>query len=163
VIVEVGSALAYRGISLQSAYCASKHAIQGLVGYPRPLQRARDDGASARMNTPQFSWVKSRLARKPQPVPPIYQLEVGAEAILFIARHAWREIYVGFPTVEATIDDKIAPCFTDKYLAKTAMTRNRQKSPSRRTGQDTCGPLYRTNTAHMAPLTINRFRRSPLL
>jgi hypothetical protein len=70
------------------------------------------------MNTPQFSWVKSRLPREPQPVPPIYQPEVGAEAIVFAARNPRREMYVGYPTVEAMIGDKVAPGLADRYLAK---------------------------------------------
>jgi hypothetical protein len=70
------------------------------------------------MNTPQFSWVKSRLQRKPQPVPPIYQPEVGADAVLFAAHNDRREIYVGYPTVEAIVGDKIAPGFADWYLAR---------------------------------------------
>src|SRR5438045_6473028 len=92
-IVQVGSALAYRGIPLQAAYCGAKHAIQGFTESLRC--ELLHDKSNVRvtmvqlpaMNTPQFSWVKSRLPRKPQPVPPIYQPEVGAEAILFAAHH----------------------------------------------------------------------------
>jgi NAD(P)-dependent dehydrogenase (short-subunit alcohol dehydrogenase family) len=124
VIVQVGSALAYRGIPLQSAYCGAKHAIQGFVDSLR--SELIHDKSSVRVtmvqlpaiNTPQFSWVKSRLPRKPQPVPPIYQPEVAAEAILFAARNDRREMYVGYPTVEAIVGDKIAPGLADKYLAK---------------------------------------------
>jgi NAD(P)-dependent dehydrogenase (short-subunit alcohol dehydrogenase family) len=124
VIVQVGSALAYRGIPLQSAYCAAKHAIQGFNDSLR--SELIHDGSRVRVtmvqlpaiNTPQFSWVKSRLPRKPQPVPPIYQPEVAAEAILFAAHNDRREMYVGYPTVEAIVGDKIAPGFADKYLAK---------------------------------------------
>lgn len=123
VIVEVGSALAYRGIPLQSAYCASKHAIQGFFDSLRC--ELIHDGSNVRvtmvqlpaMNTPQFSWVKSRLRGKPRPVPPIYQPEVGANAIFFAAHHARREMYVGFPTVEAIVGNKLAPGLLDKYLA----------------------------------------------
>jgi len=124
VIVQVGSALAYRGIPLQSAYCAAKHAIQGFVDSLRC--ELLHDKSNVRvtmvqlpaMNTPQFSRIKSRLPRKPQPVPPIYQPEVGAEAILFAAHNDRREMYVGYPTVEAIVGDKIASGFADKYLAK---------------------------------------------
>src|SRR2546423_7161853 len=109
VIIQVGSALAYRGIPLQSAYSAAKHAIQGFVDSLRC--ELLHDKSNVRvtmvqlpaMNTPQFSWVKSRLPRKPQPVPPIYQPEVGAEAILFAAHNDRREMYVGYPTVEAIV------------------------------------------------------------
>lgn len=124
VIIQVGSALAYRGIPLQSAYCAAKHAIQGFCDSLR--SELIHDKSNVRvtmvqlpaMNTPQFSWVKSRLPRKPQPVPPIYQPEIGAEAVLFAAHNDRREMYVGYPTVEAIIGDKIAPGFADWYLAR---------------------------------------------
>src|SRR5919106_925162 len=124
VIIQVGSALAYRGIPLQSAYCAAKHAIQGFNDSLR--SELIHDNSNVRvkmvqlpaMNTPQFSWVKSRLPRKPQPVPPIYQPEIGAEAILFAAHNDRREMYVGYPTVQAIVGDKIAPGFADWYLAR---------------------------------------------
>lgn len=123
-IVQVGSALAYRGIPLQSAYCAAKHAIQGFLDSLR--SELIHDKSNVRvtmvhtpaMNTPQFSWVKSRLPRKPQPVPPIYQPEIGAEAVLFAAHNDRREMYVGYPTVQAIVGDKIAPGFADWYLAR---------------------------------------------
>jgi NAD(P)-dependent dehydrogenase (short-subunit alcohol dehydrogenase family) len=124
VIVQVGSALAYRGIPLQSAYCAAKHAIQGFNDSLR--SELLHDKSKVRvtmvqlpaMNTPQFSWVKSRLPRKPQPVPPIYQPEIGADAVLFAAHNDRREMYVGYPTVEAIVGDKISPGLADWYLAR---------------------------------------------
>lgn len=135
VIVQVGSALAYRGIPLQSAYCAAKHAIQGFCDSLR--SELIHDGSSVRVamvqlpaiNTPQFSWVKSRLPRKPQPVPPIYQPEVAAEAILFAARNDRRELYVGYPTVEAIVGDKIAPGLADRYLAKNGYDSQQTDEP----------------------------------
>jgi NAD(P)-dependent dehydrogenase (short-subunit alcohol dehydrogenase family) len=141
VIVQVGSALAYRGIPLQSAYCAAKHAIQGFHDSLR--SELIHDKSNVRvtmvqlpaMNTPQFSWVKSRLPRKPQPVPPIYQPEIGADAVLFAAHHDRREMYVGYPTVEAIIGDKIAPGFADWYLARNgydAQQTNEPVEPDRR-------------------------------
>lgn len=141
VIVQVGSALAYRGIPLQSAYCAAKHAIQGFHDSLR--SELIHDNSNVRvtmvqlpaMNTPQFSWVKSRLPRKPQPVPPIYQPEIGAEAVLFAAHNDRREMYVGYPTVEAIIGDKIAPGFADWYLARNgydAQQTNEPVEPDRR-------------------------------
>jgi NAD(P)-dependent dehydrogenase (short-subunit alcohol dehydrogenase family) len=124
VIVQVGSALAYRGIPLQSAYCGAKHAIQGFVDSLRC--ELLHDKSNVRvsmvqmpaLNTPQFSWVKSRLPRKPQPVPPIFQPEVAAEAILLAAHEDRPEIYVGWPTVKAIVGNKIAPRFADWYLAR---------------------------------------------
>jgi NAD(P)-dependent dehydrogenase (short-subunit alcohol dehydrogenase family) len=134
-VVQVGSALAYRGIPLQSAYCAAKHAIQGFTESLRC--ELIHDKSNVRvtmvqlpaMNTPQFSWVKSRLPRKPQPVPPIYQPEVGAEAILFAAHNDRREMYVGYPTIEAIIGDKIAPGFADWYLARNGYDAQQTREP----------------------------------
>ena len=135
VIVQVGSALAYRGIPLQSAYCAAKHAIQGFHDSLR--SELLHDNSQVRvtmvqlpaMNTPQFSWVKSRLPRKPQPVPPIYQPEIGADAVLFAARNDRREIYVGYPTVAAIVGDKIAPQFGDWYLANAGYEAQQTSEP----------------------------------
>ena len=123
IIVQVGSALAYRGIPLQSAYCAAKHAIRGFTDSVRC--ELIHDGSNVKitmvqmpaLNTPQFDWVKSRLPRKPQPVPPIYQPEVAAEAI-FAAHHNRREWFVGGSTVMAIVGNKIAPGFGDWYLAQ---------------------------------------------
>ena len=123
-IVQVGSALAYRGIPLQSAYCAAKHAIQGFCDSLR--SELLHDGSRVRLcmvqlpalNTPQFSWVKSRLPRKPQPVPPIFQPEVAARAIVWAAHHDRREVFVGWPTVKAIVGDKIVPGYADRYLAR---------------------------------------------
>jgi NAD(P)-dependent dehydrogenase (short-subunit alcohol dehydrogenase family) len=140
-IVQVGSALAYRGIPLQSAYCAAKHAIQGFHDSLR--SELIHDKSNVRvtmvqlpaMNTPQFSWVKSRLPRKPQPVPPIYQPEIGAEAVLFAAHNDRREMYVGYPTVEAIIGDKIASGLGDWYLGRNgyeAQQTNEPVEPHRR-------------------------------
>jgi NAD(P)-dependent dehydrogenase (short-subunit alcohol dehydrogenase family) len=125
VIVQVGSALAYRGIPLQAAYCASKHAIQGFCDslhceliHDRSNVRLTMVQMPA-LNTPQFGWVKSRLPRKAQPVPPIYQPEVAADAIVWAAHHPRRELEVGLPTVEAIVGDSIAPGWLDRYLART--------------------------------------------
>jgi NAD(P)-dependent dehydrogenase (short-subunit alcohol dehydrogenase family) len=124
VIVEVGSALAYRGIPLQAAYCGAKHALQGFVDSLR-CELLHDKSAVRitmvqlpALNTPQFSWVKSRLPRKPQPVPPIFQPEVAAEAILWAAHHDRPELYVGWPTIKAIVGNKIAPRFADWYLSR---------------------------------------------
>jgi NAD(P)-dependent dehydrogenase (short-subunit alcohol dehydrogenase family) len=124
VIVQVGSALAYRGIPLQAAYCGAKHAIEGFTDslrcellHDRSKVRVTAVHLPA-LNTPQFSWVKSRLPRKAQPVPPIFQPEVAAEAIYWAAHHPRRELYVGWPTVKAIVGNKIAPQFADWYLAR---------------------------------------------
>ena len=124
-IVQVGSALAYRGIPLQSAYCAAKHAIQGFCDslhceliHDKSRVRLTMVQMPA-LNTPQFGWVKSRLPRKAQPVPPIFQPEVAAEAIVWAAHHDRRSLMVGWPTVEAIVGNKIAPGLLDAYLART--------------------------------------------
>ena len=125
VIVQVGSALAYRGIPLQAAYCAAKHAVQGFCD--SFWCELLHDNSNVKvtmvqmpaLNTPQFGWVKSRLPRKAQPVPPIFQPEVAAEAIYFAAHNPRREFYVGLPTVKAIVADKIAPGLLDRYLART--------------------------------------------
>ena len=124
VIVQVGSALAYRGIPLQAAYCGAKHAIQGFMDALRC--ELLHDGSKVQvtmlqmpaLNTPQFGWVKSRLPRKAQPVPPIYQPEVAAAAIVQAAHHPRREFYVGFSTVKAIISNKLVPGIADWYLAR---------------------------------------------
>src|SRR5690242_2432009 len=124
IIVQVGSALAYRGIPLQSAYCGAKHAIQGFTESVRcELIHDRSNVKITMvqmpaLNTPQFDWVKSRLPRKPQPVPPIYQPEVAADAIVHAAHHYRREWYVGASTAVVIAGNKIAPGFGDWYLAQ---------------------------------------------
>ncbi|HEX8598273.1 MAG TPA: SDR family oxidoreductase [Chloroflexia bacterium] len=124
-IVQVGSALAYRGIPLQSAYCGAKHAIQGFTESVRAElihEKSKVKIAMVQMpalNTPQFGWVKSRLPHKAQPVPPIYQPEVAAEAIYWAAHHDRRHLYVGLSTIIAIWGDKIAPGVGDLYLGKT--------------------------------------------
>src|SRR5438067_1857110 len=125
VIVQVGSALAYRGIPLQSAYCAAKHAVQGFCDSLRCELLHDKSGVRLTMvqlpalNTPQFGWVKSRLPRKAQPVPPIFQPEVAAEAVYFAAHNPRREFYIGLPSVKAIVANKIAPGLLDYILART--------------------------------------------
>lgn len=124
-IVQVGSALAYRSIPLQSAYCGAKHAINGFTDALRSeLLHDRINGHLTTvhlpaLNTPQFDWVKSRLPNKPQPVPPIFQPEVAARGIYWAAHHRRRELFVGFPTVKAIVANKFFPGYLDRYLAKT--------------------------------------------
>ena len=123
-IVQVGSALAYRGIPLQAAYCGAKHAIQGFCDSLRAELLHDRSGVRVTMvqlpamNTPQFDWVKSRLPKRAQPVPPIYQPEVAAEAIVWASEHNRREVYVGASTEVAIIGNKVAPGAGDAYLAR---------------------------------------------
>jgi NAD(P)-dependent dehydrogenase (short-subunit alcohol dehydrogenase family) len=126
VIVQVGSALAYRGIPLQSAYCAAKHAVQGFCDSLRA--ELLHDKSNLRLtmvqlsafNTPQFGWVKSRLPRRAQPVPPIFEPEVAADAIYFAAHHPRREFIVGWPALKTIYGNKIAPWYADRLLARMA-------------------------------------------
>lgn len=135
VIIQVGSALAYRGIPLQAPYCAAKFAIRGFCDALRA--ELIHDKKKIRIcivempavNTPQFSWVRSRLPQKAQPVPPIFQPEVAADAIVFAAVHNRREIYVGFPTVKAILANKIAPGLVDHYLGHTGYKSQQTSQP----------------------------------
>ena len=134
-IVQVGSALAYRGIPLQSAYCAAKHAVQGFMDSLRCELLHEKSGVTVTsvhlpaVNTPQFDWVKSRLEHRAQPVPPVYQPEVAADGIHWAAHHRRREVWVGLPTVGAILGDRIAPALLDRYLAATGV--ESQQTPER--------------------------------
>lgn len=124
-IVQVGSALAYRSIPLQSAYCGAKHGIAGFTDSIRcELVHDRSNVHITMvnmpaLNTPQFSWVKSRLKHKAQPVPPIYQPEVAARAIYWAAHHRRRELQVGGTTWMAVTGQKFIPGLLDQYLGRT--------------------------------------------
>jgi short-subunit dehydrogenase len=134
-IVQVGSALAYRGIPLQAAYCGAKHAIQGFCDSLRSELLHDKSGVRVTMvqlpamNTPQFDWVKSRLRNRAQPVPPIYQPEVAANAIVWASEHNRREIYVGVSTEEAIIGNKLAPGAGDWYLARNGYESQQTSEP----------------------------------
>jgi NAD(P)-dependent dehydrogenase (short-subunit alcohol dehydrogenase family) len=142
IIVQVGSALAYRGIPLQSAYCGAKHAVQGFTESVRcELLHDRSNVRVSMvqlpaLNTPQFSWVRSRLPREPQPVPPIYQPEVAADAIVWAARHYRRELFVGAPTVATIIADRLVPGILDRYLGRTGYDSQQTSEPAGRDRPD---------------------------
>lgn len=135
-IVQVGSALAWRGIPLQAPYCASKHAIDGFTESLRAElmhDRSKVKVSIAHMpgmNTPQFEWVRSRLPRKTQPVPPIFQPEVAADAIHWAAHHDRAILYVGFPTVKAVAGERTSPRLLDFYLARTGFASQQTDEPS---------------------------------
>jgi NAD(P)-dependent dehydrogenase (short-subunit alcohol dehydrogenase family) len=126
VIVQVGSALGERSIPLQSAYCGAKHAINGFTSSLR-CELLHDKSnikvtvvQMPAVNTPQFSWVRSRLPHQPQPVPPIYQPEVAARAVVFAADHPGRRQYwVGGTTAATILANRAAPGLLDRYLART--------------------------------------------
>ncbi len=134
-IVQVGSALAYRGIPLQSAYCGAKHAIEGFTESVRT--ELFHDGSNVHItmvqmpavNTPQFGWVKSRLPRQAQPVPPIYQPEVAAEAVYWAAHHRRREVDVGLSSAVTIWGNKFFPGIGDHYLGKTGYKSQQTEEP----------------------------------
>src|SRR3954452_2059000 len=147
VIVQVGSALAYRSIPLQSAYCGSKHAI---VGFPASLRcELIHDGSHVRvtavhmpaLNTPQFGWVRSRLPRRAQPVPPIFEPEVAARAILHVAKHPRRELFVGGPTLLAVWGQKFLPNVLDWYLGKSGYDAQQTREPRPNRADNIDAPL----------------------
>jgi len=120
VIIQVGSALAYRSIPLQSAYCGAKHALRGFTDSIRSEllhDRSRVRISMVQLpgvNTPQFEWARTSIARHPQPVGPVYQPEVAASAIVWAAKHRRREIYVGWPAAVTIVLNKLLPGFFDK-------------------------------------------------
>ncbi|MBV9310987.1 MAG: SDR family oxidoreductase [Solirubrobacterales bacterium] len=126
-IVQVGSALAYRGIPLQAPYCGAKHAIKGMFESVRCELRNRGSHIHMTMvqlpglNTPQFDHCLSRMPRHPQPVKPIFQPEVAARAIYWAAHHRRAQLYVGFPTLYTILGNKMAPWLAERYLARTAV------------------------------------------
>lgn len=134
-IIQVGSALAYRGIPLQSAYCGAKHAINGFTDSLRTELLNEKSAIRVSMvelpaiNTPQFTWVKSRLPHRAQPVPPIYQPEVPARAIYIAAHARRREWLLGWPTYRAIWGNMIAPGLADRYLAKNGIASQQTSEP----------------------------------
>jgi NAD(P)-dependent dehydrogenase (short-subunit alcohol dehydrogenase family) len=136
-IVQVGSALAYRGIPLQSAYCAAKHAVQGFCDSLRTELLHEGNHIHLTMvqlpalNTPQFEWVKSRLPGRAQPVPPIYRPEVAADAIVWASHRRQREVIVGWPSVVSIMGNKVAPGLADRYLSRTGYASQQTSEPER--------------------------------
>ena len=128
VIVQVGSALAYRAIPLQAPYCAAKHALRGFTDalrcellHDRSNVRVTMVHLSA-FNTPQFDWALNLVGKRPMPVPPIFQPELAAEAIVWAARHQRREVFVGWPAIKAVTANKLMPGVLDSLLAKQGYT-----------------------------------------
>jgi len=137
IIIQVGSALAHRSIPLQAAYCASKHAIMGF--HESLLSELIHDGSRVRatmvqmpaMNTPQFDWAKNRMPHRTQPVPPIFQPEVGADAVHHAVRHdVGREFLVAWPTVKAVLGEKVVPGYIDRKLGKTGYQGEQTPEPA---------------------------------
>lgn len=145
VIVQVGSALAYRAIPLQAPYCAAKHALRGFTDSLRT--ELLHDGSNIHLtmvhlsafNTPQFDWALNLVGKRPMPVPPIFQPELAAEAIVWAARHRRREVFVGWPAVKAVTGNKIIPRWLDRVLAEKGYTGQITSEPL---PPDACANLY---------------------
>jgi len=168
-IVLVGSALAYRGIPLQSAYCGSKHAIKGFFESVRT--ELLHEGSKVRIsmvelpavNTPQFDHCRTRMSKQPQPVPPIYQPEVAADAIAWAAQSGEREVYVGAPTWKTIWGERIAPGLADRYLAKNGIKSQLADQPVNGDRPDNLfAPVEGDRGAH-GQFEEGTRRRSPLL
>ena len=137
VIVQIGSGLAYRSVPLQAAYCGAKAAARGFTDALRC--ELIHDGSHVRVamvhlpavNTPQFTWVRSRMPRAMQPLPPVYQPEVAAMAIAWAAEHPRRELFVGWQTVLGVLGQRIAPGLMDRYLASRAWAGQMSDDPAR--------------------------------
>jgi NAD(P)-dependent dehydrogenase (short-subunit alcohol dehydrogenase family) len=135
VVVQIGSSLAYRGIPLQSAYCGAKHAIQGFTESVRC--ELLHDGSKIHLtmvqlpalNTPQFTMARNRLPRHPMPVPPIYQPEVAADAIVWASEHRRREVWVGASTPPVIIGNALVPTAADHFLARTGFDSQQSEMP----------------------------------
>jgi NAD(P)-dependent dehydrogenase (short-subunit alcohol dehydrogenase family) len=134
-IVQVGSALAYRAIALQSAYCAAKFACRGFTDALRVELMQEKSRIHLTMvhlsafNTPQFEWARTRMGCQPQPMPPIYQPEVAARGIVWAAYHRRREVYVGFPALKAVYGNKLLPGFADWVLSRQSYDSQRSDQP----------------------------------
>ena len=135
-IVQVGSALAFRAIPLQAPYCGAKYALRGFLEALRA--ELLHDGKHVHVtavhlsafNTPQFDWSRSKLPRQPQPVPPIFQPEIAAQAIVWAAHHRRRELWVGWPAVKAIVAAKLLPgAWLDHYLARTTYRAQQTDEP----------------------------------
>jgi NAD(P)-dependent dehydrogenase (short-subunit alcohol dehydrogenase family) len=146
VIVQVGSALGYRGIPLQSAYCGAKHAIKGFT--ESVITELKHENSRVRvsmvelpgMNTPQFDWNDNGFPQHPTPVPPIFQPEAAARAIRFVAEHRRRNIWVGLPTAYTILGNRVAPWFLDWYLGKTGVKGQLSDSDGPRLGSNVFAP-----------------------
>jgi NAD(P)-dependent dehydrogenase (short-subunit alcohol dehydrogenase family) len=141
-IIQVGSALAYRAIPLQAPYCGAKFAIRGFTDTLRTeLRHARSRVhltmvQMPALNTPQFEWCRTRMPREPQPVPPIFEPEVAARAIVWASRHRRRELFVGGSTALAVWGTKLVPGWLDRYLARTGYASQQTSEPVTRGRED---------------------------
>jgi NADP-dependent 3-hydroxy acid dehydrogenase YdfG len=134
-IVQVGSALAYRSIPLQAPYCGAKHAVHGMTETLRTELKHEGSRVHVTMvqlpahNTPQFDWGRTKMPRAPQPVPPIFQPEVAANAVWYAATHRRRELFVAWPSIKAILGERVAPGLLDTYLAHTGYDSQQTDEP----------------------------------
>jgi NAD(P)-dependent dehydrogenase (short-subunit alcohol dehydrogenase family) len=146
VIINVGSALAYRGIPLQSAYCGAKHAVVGFsesVMCELAHEKSKVHLCMVQLpaiNTPQFSWNLSRVWRHPMPVPPIFQPEIAARGIAFIADHPRRNMWIGLSTAYTVLGERVAPLLLDRYLGRTGVSAQQTSRNSPRLGPNLWQP-----------------------
>ena len=146
VVVQVGSALAYRGIPLQSAYCGAKHAVKGFT--ESVIAELKHERSKVRVcmvqlpgvNTPQFNWNDNEFDEHPMPVPPIFQPEVAARAVRFTAEHPRRNMWVGLPTAYTILGNRVAPWFLDWYLGRTGVKGQLTDQPGPRLGSNVESP-----------------------
>jgi short-subunit dehydrogenase len=175
VIVQVGSALAYRSIPLQAAYCGAKHAVKGFTESIRCELLHRNSGVHITMvqlpglNTPQFDICRAKMPRRPRPVPPVYQPEVAADAIVWASENRRREVHVGGFTTAAIFANKIVPGALDRYLARTNYEAQQREEPADPSRPDDLfapvpgdhgshGPFDRDAKGHSLQWTINKLR-----
>jgi NAD(P)-dependent dehydrogenase (short-subunit alcohol dehydrogenase family) len=146
VVVQVGSALGFRGIPLQSAYCGAKHAVKGFT--ESVITELLHEGSNVRVsmvelpgvNTPQFDWNDNGFDQHPMPVPPIFQPEAAARAIRFVAEHKRRNMWVGIPTAYTILGNRVAPWFLDWYLGKTGVNGQLSSTDAPRLGSNVFEP-----------------------
>jgi len=154
VIVQTGSALAYRGIPLQSAYCGAKHAIRGFTDSLRTELYAEHSHVRVTsvhlpaLNTPQFGWCRSKLPKHPQPVPPIYQPELAAQAIWWAAHHRRREVWLGATTAATIIANRWVPGLLDRYLGRTGVKSQQTDEPIGTRPDDLFAPVQGGHGPH---------------
>ena len=154
-IVQVGSALAYRGIPLQAPYCGAKHACKGFTESVITELLHHKSKVHVSMvqlpgvNTTQFTWGRTKLPKQTTPVPPIYQPEIAADAVHYAAHHRRRQIYVGIPTVLNIVGESVAPGLLDRYLAKTGYSSQMTDQDLDPTGHDNLfEPVHEDRGAH---------------
>jgi short-subunit dehydrogenase len=168
-IVQVGTGLAYRSIPLQAAYCAAKAAARGFTDSLRCELMHDKSNVKVTMvhlpavNTPQFSWVRSRLPRAAQPLPPIYQPEVAAKAIVWAAEHPRRELLVGWPVVLGVLGQRIAPGVMDRYVANRAWAGQQSEDPEHAGRPDSLDSPVAVDVAAHGTFDDNASDTSPLL